>query len=137
MKELRKQINNTEQYLRINNLEIIGLPEPTGEESHESILLKALNSFDHLEYEITSADIDISHPIPTKRKDGKTASVCKFVSQAKLDIIAAKRQERELKYNGNTLYINEHLSPANREIFSTAQKKEKNFNLNTFGQRME
>ena len=68
MKELRKQINNMEQYLRINNLEIIGLPEPTDEESHESILLKALNSLNHLEYGIT-------------RKDGKTASVCKFVTE--------------------------------------------------------
>ena len=67
------ELNN----LCVNNLEIIGLDEvKDGDfESNEERILAAINSLEHLNYEEPKNDIDISHPSPTRRKDGKTVSV--------------------------------------------------------------
>ena len=32
---------------------------------------------------------------------------------------------RELKFNGNLIYINEHLSPSNRELFALSMQKKR------------
>ena len=74
-------------------------------------------------------DIDISHPIPTRRKDGKRVSVCKFICRkTKLDILEAKKKCRAFKYKGNDIYINEHLSLENRRLFGEASLKRKALN---------
>lgn len=127
MNSMQKQIYSIEQYLRANNLEIVGLPEPANnEEYHEDILLDALNSLPNLGYNITGADIDISHPIPTRRRDGKKVMVCKFVSRkTKNDILEAKKVNKFFKYKNNDVYINEHLSPEHRKIFVEASIKRK------------
>lgn len=44
MCEMQKHLHSLEQYLRINNVEIVGLPDPTEDESHEEVLLATLNS---------------------------------------------------------------------------------------------
>ena len=92
--DIKHHINSIEQYLRINNLEIDGLPQPEENESDEDVLIAALNSLD-LGYQINFADIDISHPLPSKRRDNKTLSVVKFVSRkTKFDILTAKKQKQ-------------------------------------------
>ena len=127
MNSMQKQIYSIEQYLRANNLEIVGLPEPVNEEEcYENILLDALNSLPNIGYDITAADIDISHPIPSRRRDGKKVMVCKFVSRkTKNDIINAKKVNKFFKYKNNDVYINEHLSPEHRRIFVEASIKRK------------
>ena len=93
LKHTNKQILNIEQYLRVNNVEIIGLPQPNAEETHEEVILKAINALPDLQYEINSDHIDISHPIPTRRKDEKTAAVCRFKSRkVKIDILEAAKK---------------------------------------------
>ena len=67
---MNKHLLGIEQYLRVNNIEIVGMPEPSVVndelESHEEVLLKVLNSLKDLDYTLTKEDIDISHPIPTR-----------------------------------------------------------------------
>ena len=69
--EIQNHLNAIEQYLRVNNLEFVGLPEAQDEASNESVILAAINSLEELTYEITKDHIDISHPIPSRRGDGK------------------------------------------------------------------
>ena len=44
--EVKKQLNEIEQYLRVNNLEVVGLPNPLPDtdETEETVLINALNS---------------------------------------------------------------------------------------------
>ena len=118
-----------EQYNRVNNIEIVGLPAATEDEENEDIILEALNSLEDLEFEITKADIDYSHPIPSRRRDGKRVNICKFVSRkAKFAVLGAKKKVQDFKYKNNTIYINEHLSPENRKFFALASQKRKALN---------
>ena len=132
IKDMQKHLNGIEQYVRVNNLEIIGLDEVKDGDfgSNEEKILAAINSLEHLPYEVTKNDIDISHPIPTRRKDGKNVSVCRFVSRkTKFDILEAKKQCRDFQFNNKKVYINEHLMPENRRIFAEASKKRKELNF--------
>lgn len=107
----------------------MGLPQPEDNESEESVLIDALNSLD-LGYDIDFADIDISHPLPSKRRDNKSVSVVKFISRkSKFDILAAKKQKRNFKYRNNDIFINEHLSPENRTLFALSSEKKKELNF--------
>ena len=124
--EVQIHLNAIAQYLRVNNVEIVGLPEPSDDETNEDVILSALNSLPELSFQLTSEHIDISHPIPSKRRDHKRVSICKFISRkAKIDVLEAKKKCRDFKYKGNDIYINEHLSPENRRLFATASLKRK------------
>ena len=106
MVDIHKHLNSIEQYLRVNNIEIVGLPEPIVEETNEQVILKALNSMDEFSYELTKEDIDISHPIPSRHKDGKIVSICKFVTRkTKIDVLDAKKKCREFKFKGSDIDI--------------------------------
>ena len=125
--ELRNSVNSIEQYLRINNLEIVGLPEANDGETEEALLLNAINSLQGLE-EVRADDIDISHPMASKRKDNKNVHVVKFISRkTKARVLAAKKSEpnRLFKFRNNDVFINEHLSPSNRSLFAAATGKKK------------
>ena len=125
--EMQGQIFEMDQYLRVNNIEVVGLPLPENDENgapaetHEEILIEALNSLNEFHGQITGEDIDICHPIPSRRKDKKDVMICRFVSRkAKIAILDAKRKQKDFQFKNKTIYINEHLSPDNRRIFSEA-----------------
>ena len=74
------------------------------------------------------SDIDISHPLPSKRRDGKPVHVAKFVSRkTKFAILAAKRSDenKQYKFRDHDVYINEHLNKHNRGLFATAMEKKR------------
>ena len=115
-----------EQYLRVNNLAIVGLP-PTEEEgaSIEDTLIDIFNSVPDIGKQVTPEDIDICH-MPSDRKDGKLVAVCKFKSRkSKIDILQAKKSLRIFTYNNHNIFINGHLSPFNRHLFATAAAKKR------------
>ena len=123
--EIKRHLNGIDQYLRVNNL-VVGLPVASIDEPEEDVLISALNSLAGLEKEIKIEDIDISHPIPTKRQDNKRVVVVKFVSRmTKFDVLSAKKQNRNFKYKGNDIFINEYLSPINRTLFTHAAERKK------------
>ena len=130
IKDHETHLNNIEQYLRVNNLEIVVVPEATENLSDEAILLEIFNSLPELPESITEKDIDICHIIPSNRKDKKNVAICKFVSRkTKLSLLDAKRKTRNFKYANNDIYINKHLSPFNRHLFSLAFCKKQENNL--------
>ena len=131
IKDHGNHLNDIEQYLRVNNLEIMGVPEEATENlTDEATLLEIFNSIPDLPETITEKDIDICHIIPSNRRDKKNVAICKFVSRkTKLSLLEAKRKTRNFKFADNDIYINEHLSPLNRHLFSLASRKklENNF----------
>lgn len=128
---LKTELNNIQQYLRVNNLEIVGLPKCNENESEETLLLHALNTLEGMEDVVRPEDIDISHPLNSKRKDGKNVHVVRFVSRkTKNMILSAKKSEvnKQLKFRNNDIYINEHLSINNRSLFARSQEKKTQLN---------
>jgi hypothetical protein len=125
---LQTQIDEIEQYLRSNNVEIVGLPAPNRGETEETMIVNACNSLDGLTTVIRPEDIDISHPLNSRRRDGKPVHVVRFVHRkTKFAILAAKRAEanRQFKFRDQDIYINEHLNKPNRALFATAQEKKR------------
>ena len=123
---LETELNSIQQYLRVNNLEVVGLPKPNTGESEEMLLINAFNELEGLENIVTPEDIDISHPLNSKRKDGKPVHVVRFISRkTKAMILAAKKREnnRQFKFRNCDIFINEHLSQANRSLFAAALEK--------------
>ena len=90
-------INGIEQYIRVNNLEIIGIP-PAEQDGAPIVdtLLEIFNALPDLQTPVTENDIDISHIMPSDRKDGKLVTVCRFKSRkVKFKIIEAKKKTRK------------------------------------------
>ena len=130
IKDHGTHLNDIEQYLRVNNLEIVGVPEATENLTDEATLLEIFNSIPDLPEPITEKDIDICRIIPSNRRDKKNVAICKFVSRkTKLSLLEAKRKTRNFKFADNDIYINEHLSPLNRHLFSLASRKKLENNL--------
>ena len=128
--EHEKHLNGIEQYLRVNNIEIVGLPEAEVPGAPvEKTIIEILNTLPDLVTPIKSEDIDICHVIPSDRRDKKIVAVCKFVSRkTKLEILEAKKKSRDFKFKENNIFINEHLSPFNRKLFAAASTKKKELN---------
>ena len=121
--ELRSHVDGIEQYLHINNIEVVGLPEPDEERCEESLIINALNTLPDIE-PITAEDIDISHVIPTKRRYEKRVVICKFISRKKkIAVLNAKKNIRNFKFESNDIFINEHLSHKNRRLFAIGMEK--------------
>lgn len=124
--ELEVELNSIQQYLRVNNLEVVGLPKPNNGESEETLIINAFNELQDLDKIVTPADIDISHPLNSNRKDGKSVHVVRFVSRkTKAMILSAKKSDnnRQFKFRNEDVFINEHLSKQNRALFASAQEK--------------
>ena len=134
LQELENQIHEIEQYLRVNNVEIVGLPAPViaDGETDESVIVNALNSLVGLTHPIRAEDIDISHPLKSQRRDNKPVHVVRFISRkVKYSVLAAKKAEanRQFKFRNNDVFINEHLNKKNRGLFAVAQERKKTLNF--------
>ena len=120
LSDYKDKLNQAEQYLRVNNVEIAGLP--SGDDDERT----ALDFFNNvLEVAIKKEDIDICHKIPSKRKDNKNVLICKFLSRkSKMIVLGAKEKLRDHnKVNkDNTILLYEHLSPSYRALYIEAAK---------------
>ena len=126
--QLTRQVDGIEQYLRVNNVEIIGLNAPVEGASDEEVVIDAINNMNPTT-PISTNDIDICHVLPTNRKDKKRTLVCKFISRkTKSMVLQTKKNNKDFKHRGNTFFINDHLSPANKRIFEIAKAKKYELN---------
>ena len=84
----------------MNNVEIVGLPEPQVNVSDESMVIEAINNMGP-STPLTPNDIDICHILPSNRKDKKRVVICKFISRkTKSMVIQTKRNNEDYKYQG-------------------------------------
>ena len=112
----------------MDNIEVVGLLTPSENEDDEDLLLECINSINLDREPIVKDDIDICHQIPTRRRDHKRVVMCKFMSgKSKIAVLSAKKGHRNLQYRGSPIFINDHLSPNNRRLFTAASQIKRDF----------
>lgn len=132
-KDLCKRVNAIEQYSRANNVELKGIPV-TPKESCELIVQTIGNK---IEYPIDLKDIDVCHRVSTPHDPQVKNIVVRFVSRkVRNEFYARAKKARlsteDLGFPSNVkqpVYINEHLTGANKKLLAQALKlkKEKNW----------
>ena len=91
---LKNQMDSTDQYLRINNLEIVGLDNPGENETMENLILECLNGLNP-ENEVVSADIDICHALPSKKQNDQKTHIVRFISRkSQSNILSVNKEQR-------------------------------------------
>lgn len=127
VRDLREKVRHLEQYSRVNNIEINGVPA-TKEESVID-LLKDVGAA--IGVEVQECDISAAHRVPSFRKDRDPALIVQFANRRRRDEWISKyRQRKSLtasevnkRFPGQRVYINDHLSPDNKQLLSKLKKK--------------
>lgn len=133
--DLTNQLDHMEQYSRLNNLEIQGIPEKTGEN-----LITVMETIGiYLNFPIDVNHIDAIHRVASRYSGAPRNIIVKFTSRrVKENLLAAYKSLRltnktksGLKIDGisDVLYMNEHLTQSNKLLYKEARKsaKEKSY----------
>lgn len=130
-----QQIESLENYTRVDNIIVHGLPEsvaavvgnqgPDQRQPNEDVFTseKIFTDFcrDKLHIGVNPSDISICHRLPAPRNSDRTTSrpmIVRFSNRKlKAKIIAARK---DLK--GTNIYVNEHLTKHTSEMFATARR---------------
>lgn len=131
--ELKEQLNQQEQYSRLNSIEIGGIPE----EKQENTLRTISMVFRALNVNIEQSEIDCCYRMPNKENSQRAINV-KFVSRLrKEEVMAAKRgrpelclQDLDVVFEGiaeskNPIFINESLTRQNQILFKKCREFKK------------
>lgn len=116
---LTRNRNDAEQYSRINNLRIHGIPSRNNFEPAEETTYNVMKTLkDKMDIEVRREDIDIAHRI--KQNAGQNTDILvRFQSRLVKDNVLMKR--RTLK--GTGIYINEDLTKLNQQVFMSIKRK--------------
>lgn len=124
--KLSKRLGETEQYSRVNNIEIKGVPCTENEDC--TAILQAIG--DKIGCPVTSADIDIAHRVPAKEGKNMIARLCSRAKKA--DFVAKARKARLTttalgfpQTEEKNVFVNEHLTPENKRLFAQALDRKK------------
>ncbi|XP_077984614.1 uncharacterized protein LOC144439215 [Glandiceps talaboti] len=130
----QQELRDLQQYTRRNNLEIHGVPEQPDEDT-DSLVVKVANSAG---IHISTSDIDISHRLPSRTHahphPRPAPIIVKFTRRTIRNNIYSARKHiknkstRDMNIDNHTdtrIYINENLSPANKQLFYKANEKKK------------
>lgn len=120
------QLNTLDQYGRNRNLEIENV-EYRRDESVEDIVL---NLAKVLNLNIVKSDIDAAHRLPSRKTDRPQKIIVQLVSRKKRDAFLVKKKSGitsdQLVSGGKqklNIYINENLTPSNREVLWAAKQR--------------
>lgn len=123
--QLTKRVAELEQYSRLNNVEIKGVPQTQGEDC--SAILKEIG--EKIGCPVESVDIDVVHRVPAKQGQN---IIARFCSRTKKADFAAKAKKARLttgsigfrpqgtSRNDQPVFINDHLTPENKRLFAQA-----------------
>lgn len=120
--ELENEFGTHQQWLRMNNLEISGVPEM----NNESITNVAIQIASHAGVILQSGDIEFAHRVqPVKAVPGRPKNIIVKLRQRlhKDEIISGLRKTKgvytsDLGYKGDSkkLYVHDHLTPLNKKL---------------------
>lgn len=120
-----------QQYSRLQNIEIIGIPE-IKDECAENIVVKIAN---HAGLQITKSDLEFAHRVQAKRPDKNRprAIIVRLKNrQVKDSILSAARKCRSLStsdigYGGTPqkIFINEHLIQTTKNLLKMCKARGK------------
>lgn len=124
--ELKRENQNLQQYTRINNVEIHGIPVIKDENPAEIVV----NLGKHLGVAIDHRQIDVCHRLPSRSSDFPPTLLVKFCSRITKNVLLnAKKKNRNLRSAdlgvnapSRMVYLNEHLSPSNRMLLKKAME---------------
>lgn len=129
---MSRKIAELEQYSRLNNVEIRGVPCTQGEDC--VAILKTVG--EKIGCPVMPTDLDVVHRVPTAKGNNKNI-LARFTSRDKKTEFISKARKAKLCLSNiniastpdSPVYVNEHLTPANKALFSKALelKKEKNW----------
>ncbi|KAL4708871.1 hypothetical protein ACJJTC_014393 [Scirpophaga incertulas] len=129
--ELQGQINKQQQWARMSNLEIVGLPETTNESPIDLVIKIAKFA----EVSLQPTHIESAHRVqPMHRGGGRPKPIVVKLQTRMLkdQIIAGLRKSkgistRDLGLSGpaQRFFVNEHLTPENKQLLSAAKSRAK------------
>ncbi|KAH7960195.1 hypothetical protein HPB49_017618 [Dermacentor silvarum] len=120
---LSHKVAHMEQYSRINNIEIRGIPVTEGEDC--AAIMQTIG--DMIACKLAPSDLDIVHRVATV-KGGAKNLLARFCSRSKKNEFVSKARKAKLclediGLSGATnspVYFNDHLTPENKALFSQA-----------------
>lgn len=130
--QLTKRMAELEQYSRINNVEIKGVPQTKGEDCSD--IVKEIG--EKIGCSVDSNDIDVVHRVPAKQGQNiivrfcsrtKKADFADKAKKARLTIGAIGFRAQGAARNDEPVFVNDHLTPESKRLFAQALalKKEK------------
>ena len=134
--KLQNELDGSQQYQRINNLIISGIPQYEREDTDEIVMQlgRAIG------VDIEKRDIDVSHRLQRNAKN-QVPIIVKFVRRTKkIEILKNRRKLKEINSShivkgskNEKIYINEHLTKTNQTLFISARKlREENIIADTW-----
>lgn len=125
--DLKERLRSLEQYTRKNNLEVSGIPVT----AQENICAIIKDVGVALGVEIRENQIAAAHRIPSFNQDRNPSIVVQFISRSTRDSILTNYRERKSlnanqvnsSFRSQKVYINEHLSPANKLLLAKLKQK--------------
>lgn len=132
VKELETSNEDLEQYSRIKNLQLDGLPK-ANDEDLEAMVIEIGNK---IGMAIKSDEIDAIHRIPTRSTTNEEPVIVQFTTRKIRDNFLKKTKETrinttDIKISGpqKSVFINEHLAPKRKQLLMQAKikKNEKNY----------
>lgn len=135
VEKIESDLNDKDQWSRMNNVEVKGVPESQTENLTDMIITIGKK----ISYPVDKSQINYVARIPTRDPDRTKPIIVNFNSRyVKEDFIAAARKTAGKKpltcvqvgLTGNTkVYINDHLTPKNKILLSKAKTaaKERDF----------
>lgn len=125
--ELESQLDNKEQWTRMSNVEIKGIPENKNENLYE--IVAALGN--KVQFPDLKTQINFITRVPTRNKDNSKPIIVGFLNRfVKEDFVAAARmglrnspfRPIDLGYQGsNRIFVNDHLTTKNKMLLSSAK----------------
>lgn len=126
--DLEAQLESKEQWTRMTNVEIKGIPESKNENLFE--VVSAIGKI--VSYPIAKSQINFVTRVPTRNRDNTKPIIVGFINRfAKEDFVAAARSTLksspfrpiDLGYKGtNAIFVNDHLTTKNKMLLTKAKK---------------
>ncbi|KAG8266083.1 hypothetical protein J6590_079067 [Homalodisca vitripennis] len=120
-------MSNLDQYTRVNNIEISGLPETRGENINDLLTDVGVA----LGVEVKETDVAAAHRVPSYRTDRPPPVVVQFTTRMSKERWIAKFWQRKCLMTRDTnqqftvqrMFGNDHLSPENNQFLSKLKQK--------------
>lgn len=126
---MSRKIAELEQYSRLKNVEVRGVPCTQGEDC--VAILKTVG--EKIGCPVLPTDLDVVHHVPTAKLNNKNI-LARFTSRDKKSEFISKARKVKLCLSDinitwtpdSPVYVNEHLTPANKALFSKALELKRN-----------
>ncbi|KAH7960357.1 hypothetical protein HPB49_018922 [Dermacentor silvarum] len=120
---LSHEVAHMEQYSRINNVEIKGIPVTEGEDC--AAIMQTIG--DKIACKLAPSDLDVVHRVATVKAGAKNL-LARFCSRSKKAEFVSKARKpklclKDIGLSGaanSHVYINDHLTPENKALFPQA-----------------